>query len=294
MDYLEVTFTISATPELLPIARDLAEDSLAAAGFESFIDTDDGMKGYVQEDNYQPDAIGQMLSEAAVDGAEVTYVAHTAPRQDWNEQWEAEGFSPVWVDDRLVVHDGRHLPDRPADLSIEIDARLAFGTGNHVTTRMMLSFILDCDLKGTSVLDCGTGTGVLSIAALKLGAGDALGFDIDEWSVDNAEHNAKLNGVGDRFFPAHGGTDLVPLLPTLYHYIFANINRNVLIAGMEDIMSGLRDNGTLILSGFYTSDIPLVEACAKRYGLELVATKTDGEWAALKFGVKGGINHFAF
>ena len=196
MKYFEAEFTIS------PYSSD-ASDMLAAlageAGFETFEETDTGLKGYVQQSLFSEEALRDVLNDFPFEGVTITYAIREAEDRDWNEQWEQEGFEPITIKDHLVIHDGRHLPEGSFPVAIEIDAKLAFGTGTHETTRMICATLLDSDLHNKRILDCGTGTGILSICALKLGAREAIGYDIDEWSADNARHNAVINRVDDRF-----------------------------------------------------------------------------------------------
>ena len=202
MKYFEVDFTIS------PYSAD-ASDVLAAmageAGFETFEETETGLKGYVQQSLFDVSELKTALEDFPFEDTTISYDIREAEDRDWNEQWEQEGFEPIVISNNLVINDGRHLPDdslfatHSSQLtSIEIDAKLAFGTGTHETTRMICSTLLDLKPEGR-VLDCGTGTGILSICALKLGAQEAIGYDIDEWSVDNARHNAVINQVDERF-----------------------------------------------------------------------------------------------
>ena len=162
MKYFEVEFTIS------PYSSD-ASDVLAAmageAGFETFEETPTGLKGYIQQQFFDVDTLQQALEDFPFEEVNISYNISEAEDKDWNEQWEQEGFEPINVGNRLVIHDGRHLPESPADISIEIDARLAFGTGTHETTRMICSALLDKKMDGLRVLDCGTGTGILSWAS---------------------------------------------------------------------------------------------------------------------------------
>ena len=199
MKYFEADFTISPYS---PDAIDLLADIAGEAGFESFEVTPTGLKGYVQQQLFNPMLLDFGIADFPIECVDITYDIHEAEDRDWNEQWEQEGFEPIVIPPSLVIHDGRHLPDDTYLTSIEIDARQAFGTGTHETTRMICSTLLelkDQKLAGARVLDCGTGTGILSICALKLGAAEAIGYDIDEWSVDNARHNAVINQVDAHF-----------------------------------------------------------------------------------------------
>ena len=206
-----------------------------------------------------------------------------AEDRDWNEQWEQEGFDPIVISNNLIIHDGRHLPDSTPDIAIEIDAKLSFGTGTHETTRMICSTLLDLKPEGR-VLDCGTGTGILSICALKMGAKEAIGYDIDEWSVDNARHNAVINQVDDRFISLLGDASILNKVEGTFDLVMANINRNILLNDLPQFVSKMNAGATLILSGFYTDDCQILIEKAQTLGLSLQQQKEDQQWACLVFG----------
>ena len=285
MKYYEVKFSISAPQGLEQDAGDLVVALAGEAGFESFDVSDEGcLTGYVQQDIFSDELLRGQLALMPYPDVRVDYSVSEAEDKDWNEQWEQEGFEPIVVADRVVIHDGRHLPNNQLSiinyqLSIEIDARLAFGTGNHETTRMMIAHLLQLDLHDCRLLDCGTGTGILAIAALKLGAREAVGYDIDEWSVDNARHNAVINRVDDRFRSLLGDAgQVIPALDGTFDVVTANINRNILLADMPLFVSRLVPGGHLLLSGFYRDDLPLLLDSARSHGLRLVSQTNDGDW----------------
>lgn len=254
---------------------------LVDCGFESFEDTDNGVTGYVQQDRWDEEALRQVLSCFPLPDTVITYERQEAEDRNWNEQWEKEGFAPIVIDDTLVIHDGRHLPTTPYPISIEIDAHQAFGTGNHQTTRMIVSTLREMDLSNKRVLDCGCGTGILSIAALKMGACEAVGYDIDEWSADNARHNAVINQVDDRFTALLGDASVLQQVEGTFDVVLANINRNILLADMPMFQQKMTADGLLILSGFYTADIPLLEERAIALGMKKKAQRTEDDWACL-------------
>ena len=282
MKYFEVKFTLS------PYSTD-ASDVLSAmageAGFESFEETVDGLLGYVQQSLFSEDTLQEVLSDFPFESITVTYDIREAEDRDWNEQWENEGFEPIILPG-LIIHDGRHLPDNLSILNskflIEIDAKLAFGTGTHETTRMICAELMQLP-SVARVLDCGTGTGILSICALKLGATEAVGYDIDEWSVDNARHNAVINRVDDRFTSLLGDATILNKVEGTFDLVLANINRNILLADMPAMRERMSPGATLILSGFYTADSPLLIEKAATLGLTLTKQKEDHDWACLVF-----------
>ena len=306
MKYFEVEFSINAqctmhNAQLLSDARDLLAALAGEAGFETFEETETGLKGYVQQALFDEDALKTALEEFPFEGITITYDIREAEDKDWNEQWEQEGFEPIVVksgdansEKCIVIHDGRHLPENLSILNskflIEIDAKLAFGTGTHETTRMVCSELLEqiinfkLQTSNFKVLDCGTGTGILSICALKLGASEAVGYDIDEWSVDNARHNAVINQVDDRFTALLGDASILyNKVEGLFDLVLANINRNILLNDMPLFRQKMTPNARLILSGFYTDDIPLLVERAATLGLTLESQKQDNSWACLTF-----------
>ena len=294
MKYYEVNFTLS------PFSTD-ACDLLAAlageVGFETFEDTDNGLCGYVQQQLFEREQLDALLQDFPMPGVNVSYSVEEAEDRDWNEQWEQEGFEPIIVDDRLVIHDGRHLPEtelispmgpigpigHKAPLLIEIDAKLAFGTGTHETTQMVCATMLDLFQSQQSeikrVLDCGCGTGILGIVAMKLGAQDCVSYDIDEWSVDNTRHNAVINCV--ELTPLLGDASILHEVEGTFDLVMANINRNILLQDMPLFREKMAPGGRLVLSGFYTDDISLLTAKAATLGLSMTAQRENNGWACI-------------
>ena len=287
MKYIEVIFAIDAPKELFDDARDIAISMAGEAGFEAFENTDNGMKGYIQDTLWDKESLDAMLVDFPFEQVAVKYDFHDAEYKDWNEEWENEGFEPMEINDRCVVHDGRHLPKHQYEIEIEIDAKLAFGTGQHETTRMIVDYLTTHDIKGKSMLDCGCGTGILSIAALKSGVKHVVGYDIDEWSADNARHNAVINGVDSQFVSMLGDSGIIqPMLndgTPLFDIITANINRNILIGDMPNTTLALKPGGMMILSGFLIEDKSYLTDAASHYGLWLKEEKTDNGWMMLVF-----------
>ena len=282
MKYYEVEFVI--TPSSCD-ACDLLAALAGEAGFETFEETETGLKGYVQQTLFDEVALKEAIDDFPFEGVTISYEVSEAEDRDWNEQWEQEGFDPIIVESgkTLAIHDGRHLPEGNYDISIEIDAKMAFGTGTHETTRMVCETLLDIVDDTPRVLDCGTGTGILSICALKLGAQEAIGYDIDEWSADNARHNAVINRVDDRFTSLLGDASILNKVEGTFDLVLANINRNILLADMPQMRQKMTRGARLILSGFYTADIPILTEKATELGLTLESRKEDNDWACLTF-----------
>ena len=287
MKYFVANFKIECEAELMQPARELLSAAACEAGFEAFEDTDDGLLGYVQRPMYDKEALDAAIADYMPEGAAVSYAVEEVPDQNWNQGWEDEGFEPIGVSDNLVIYDAKHT-DREmfagddGVMRIFIEARNAFGTGTHQTTRMILRRLLAMDVQGKSVLDCGCGTGILGITASRLGANPVLGYDIDEWSADNAQHNAALNGV-ENMSVMLGDASVLDNVEDRFDIVIANINRNILIADMPAFRAHMKEGAQLILSGFYEADVPMIEAVAKEHGLSLCDVVTDEEWACALF-----------
>lgn len=290
MKYYVANFDIECAEELLQPARELLSAAACEAGFEAFEDTDNGIAGYVQRPLYDKEALDAAIVDYMPEGTQVTYNIEEVPDQDWNQGWEDQGFEPIGVSDHLVIYDAKHtdmsmFAGDDGVMRIFIEARNAFGTGTHQTTRMILRRLLGMDLTGKSVLDCGCGTGILGIVALRLGANRVLGYDIDEWSSENAKHNAALNGV-ENLDVLLGDASVLDGVKEEFDVVIANINRNILLNDMTAFRSHLKTGGRLILSGFYETDVPMLEQAAQSNGLTIIDVVTDGEWACAMFECK--------
>ncbi len=292
MEYLQAEFTITCPDGLLQTARDLLADAAATSGFESFEDTDNGMRGYVQASLFNEDELISQLNYFPLEYTNITYKISQAENKDWNKTWEDNGFEPIDIDNgKMVVVDAKNSDNLSLPMKskvIKIDAKLAFGTGTHETTQMIISTLLNLDeskampLKETRVLDCGCGTGILGIAASMLGASEVISYDIDEWSVTNTSHNAKLNNVNN-VKALLGDASVIETIEGQFNIVLANINRNILLQDMPAMRSKMTQGAILILSGFYEDDIPLLVEKANELGLDLMSRKAKGDWRCLVF-----------
>lgn len=282
MKYLVAEFKIECQDGMIQIARDLLTDALGEAGFETFEDTEDGIKGYVQESLFDENAMNEVISNFMLPDVTINANIQEAEYRNWNEEWEEAGFERININDRITIYDARHDDGNgiASGISIGIETKQAFGTGTHETTRMIVSTLLNIDLKGKRVLDCGCGTGILGIAASKLGASEVVGYDIDEWSSENAIHNAELNGVGNMKVML-GDASVLKSVEGKFDVVLANINRNILLANMPAFVSVMADDSLLILSGFYASDVDLLIEKASSLGLSKIDSKSDSEWTCL-------------
>jgi ribosomal protein L11 methyltransferase len=268
--------------DAVPCSEDIT-DLLAAflcdEGFESFKPDDCGLTAYVRTDLYDEGAVKKILEEFPID-TDFTFSSGTVKGEDWNEEWEKHYFQPIVVDDKCVVHSSFHKDVPSAEYDIVIDPKMAFGTGHHSTTSNMMRHILSSDMEGKSVIDMGTGTGILAILCKMKGADNVTGIEIDPFAWENAVENAALNNVKVNMLCGDAG-----LLAGLDQadYFLANINRNVITSDIESYASCLKQGGIMLLSGFYRSDIPIVEKAANEYGLFLESEKEDNDWVALRF-----------
>lgn len=282
MKYLVAEFKIECQDGMIQIARDLLTDALGEAGFETFEDTEDGIKGYVQESLFDENAMNDVINNFMLPDVTINANIQEAEYKNWNEEWEEAGFKRININDSITIYDARHDDGNgiASGISIGIETKQAFGTGTHETTRMIVSTLLNIDLKGKRVLDCGCGTGILGIAASKLGASEVVGYDIDEWSSENAIHNAELNGVGNMKVML-GDASVLKSVEGKFDVVLANINRNILLADMPAFVSVMADDSLLILSGFYASDVDLLIEKASSLGLSKIDSKSDSEWTCL-------------
>lgn len=282
MKYLVAEFKIECQDGMIQIARDLLTDALGEAGFETFEDTEDGIKGYVQESLFDENAMNDVISNFMLPDVTINANIQEAEYRNWNEEWEEAGFERININDSITIYDARHDDGNgiASGISIGIETKQAFGTGTHETTRMIVSTLLNIDIKGKRVLDCGCGTGILGIAASKLGASEVVGYDIDEWSSENAIHNAELNGVGNMKVML-GDASVLKSVEGKFDVVLANINRNILLADMPAFVSVMADDSLLILSGFYASDVDLLIEKASSLGLSKIDSKSDSEWTCL-------------
>ena len=279
MKYKEVIFNIQPYAEAY---SDILSAILAEIGFESFIPSENGLTAYIQKDQADIEKLGKTINEFPIQGVYINYEILDAEYKDWNEVWEEEGFHPIIIDDRIVIHDVKHsdVPNLPYD--IVISPKLAFGTGSHQTTRLILRELLRLDLKGKKVIDAGTGTGILSIMCIKKGAAEVFAYDIDEWSVENTKDNLLLNAIHNEVRVELGDSTVLDKTDNA-DLILANINRNILLNDIESFALKLVAKGLLLISGFYTDDASLLIEAANKHGLQFVKKECDENWCMLLF-----------
>lgn len=273
MDYLEFKFVI----EPVQPASEILIAELGMAGFESFIENEDGITAYIPVEEYEEETMAgiQILQS---DEFEISYTQHEIERVNWNEEWE-KNFHPIIVNEECGVRAPFH-PKPDVKYDIVIEPKMSFGTGHHATTHMMIEFLLKSDFEGKTVLDMGCGTGVLAIVAEKRGATAIDAIDIDSWCYENTVENVERNAC-ENISVYEGAVEL--LEGKSYDTIVANINRNILLADLGAYNKSLKTGGELFLSGFYENDIPAIKRECEKLFLVFQEYLERDEWVALRF-----------
>ncbi|NER10643.1 [LSU ribosomal protein L11P]-lysine N-methyltransferase [Muriicola jejuensis] len=271
--YLEYSFEVDPVEP----GREILLAELADLPFESFEETDQGLKGYVRKSEWHEDLI-QTVELLRNPEFTVHYHFEEIPPENWNERWETH-FEPIEIDDECRVRAPFHSR-KEVKYDIVIEPKMSFGTGHHETTHMMLEFLLEMDLEETTVLDMGCGTAVLAILAGMKGAEEIDAIDIDPWSQLNAMENAARNGQeGIRVY--QGDAKAIPQKE--YDFILANINRNVLLEDLPVYSRHLKTGGYLLLSGFYDADSDLITRRCQEEGLRFETRRERNAWVAVRY-----------
>jgi ribosomal protein L11 methyltransferase len=271
--YIEYNFTLSPkepTSEIL-----IAE--LGNAGFESFVESEDGVTAYIQKTEWRTSILEDIFVLNSKEFS-IEYDYNEVAQTNWNAEWE-KNFEPIQVDDvvsiRAPFHDNPNLK-----YDIVIEPKMSFGTGHHETTHMMVQHLLKLDLENKKVLDMGCGTGILAIFAEMKGAKPLDAIDIDNWCYENSMENVARNNC-ENISVYEGDASL--LAGKKYDVIIANINRNILLMDMKVYANCLNEKGVLLLSGFYEADIPVIDAAVFKFGLTLETKIQRNNWVALKY-----------
>ena len=259
---------------------DIAAALLADAGFETFVPDAAGLTAYIPASKYTP-ALRQTLDTPIFTDVDVTWNAKLIEGQDWNSEWEKHYFKPIVIEGRCVIHSSFHTDVPSAEFDIVIDPKMAFGTGHHSTTTLILQQLLQLPLEGKAVIDMGTGTGILAILARMRGASPVSGIEIDLPAWENAIDNCRLNGC-EEITMLHGDASALSQIGYAADLLLANINRNVITADIPDYAKKLKPGATVLLSGFYVHDIPIVSEAAAKAGLETMGHTELNAWACVK------------
>ncbi len=275
MNYYELILSLTPNTE---INRDVASAVLADIGFESFVETDRGIDAYIPESLYSEEALAETLQSLPLIDTHVQYHIEFIKEKDWNEEWEKNFFQPIYIDNKVVIHSSFHQDVPPAEYDIVIDPKMAFGTGHHQTTELMISYLADLEVHDKSFLDMGCGTAVLAILARMKGARPVTAIDNDEWAYRNALENIRLNNTPD--IKVQLG-DASLLGDEQYDFIFANINRNILLNDIHSYASCMSPGASLYMSGFYSEDMEAIIQEGAKSGLGFISYKTKDNWVAL-------------
>jgi len=274
MNYYKSTFTI--VPDIQEF-REILTAMLGELGYESFVENENSVDAFIQSSCYSNDLLNdfsvQSLFEYTVETIEI-------PDQNWNEVWEKNYFKPLVVSGKCVVRAPFHTDYPKKQYEIIIEPNMAFGTGNHETTTMMMEYLLETDLTGKNVLDMGCGTGILSILASKCGAEKITAIDIDKWSFEGTTENATLNGI-QNITPILGDASIIP--DSKFDIILANIQRNVILSDLPFYFEALKPGGSIIVSGFFYEDLNDLVMWAKELGLVVASKKTRNNWCSACF-----------
>ncbi len=283
-DYYKVEIGIS--PASVDFC-DLAADLLAPVGFESFVPREDmpgtGLTAFIPAPLYSPEAVAGALEELSP-FAEATFEAEFVEGRDWNAEWEKNYFRSILVEGTVAVHSSFHTDIPAAKYDITIDPKMAFGTGHHATTTLMMRALLSADIEGRSVIDMGTGSGILAILAAMLGASPVTGIEIDPFAEANARDNVTLNLASADAVRIIGG-DAASLAGVGYKadLFLANINRNIITGDIVRYADATRSGGLLVVSGFYVIDREVVAAAAAAAGFEFVTADEMDNWSSMTF-----------
>lgn len=278
MKYLEFSFHTTPCTE---VVNDVLSAVLADAGFESFVEQPNGLLAYIQQSLYDEASVEAAISEFPISDTAIEYSFVEAEDKDWNEEWEKNFFQPIVIGNRCVIHSTFHHDVPEAEYDIAINPQMAFGTGHHETTSLVIGEILDSNMDGKKVLDMGCGTSILAILARMKGAASCTAIDIDDWCVRNSIENIELNGVDEIEVCLGDASILADKGP--FDMVIANINRNILLADMQHYVARMNEGATLLMSGFYVDDIPLIKAEAERLGLTFNGYKEKNRWVVTSF-----------
>ena len=270
MEYIELNCKVAPKE----VANEILMAELAELGFESFQETEQGIKAFIQKPDFNKEAIDK-LYVMDMEAFEITYEINEIEDKNWNATWE-ENYPPVVIEGKVAIRAPFHEPF-DVDYDIEIEPKMSFGTAHHATTAQMIKLILTNEVKGLNILDMGSGTAVLAILASMRGAKHIDAIDNDQWAYNNAVENVSRNGIAN--ITVELG-DAALLKDRKYDLVIANINRNILLNDIQHYAKCMSKGNLLFLSGFYESDIEKLSQEAIKYGLEYQHHGVDRTWVA--------------
>lgn len=278
MKYLEVTFTTHPCNETV---NDVVSALAGEIGFESFVECEGGIQAYIQQTLFDEEALKEMVVNFPLPDTRIEYTIKEAEDKNWNEEWEKNFFQPIVIGDRCCIHSTFHKDTPKTEYEILINPQMAFGTGHHETTSMMIGRLLNNNLEGLSLLDMGTGTGILAILAAMRGAEKVVGVEIDPAAYENAVDNIKLNDTPEVELRL-GGAETVTETGA-FDFVMANINRNIILDDIAVYARAMKPKGRMFLSGFYVDDIDMIVNAARALGLCLTSVIANKNWANICF-----------
>ena len=272
MEYTEIDIRLKP---VVPFA-DILVARLNEIEFESYCEDENGLRAYVQTHLLDENAVKEIINEVAK-LCELSYMITKVKQENWNKKWE-NNFEPVHINDKCVIRAHFHAAFPDVEHEIIITPKMSFGTGHHETTFLVMNEMFAMDFKDKTVLDMGSGTGVLAILAAKLGATSLIGIDFDEWAYENAVENAQINAISTISF-LHGDSNLIG--DATFDIILANINRNIILQDIATYVKAMNTKSEILFSGFLKEDIPLILEKSEQLGLELVDSKNKKKWQML-------------
>lgn len=274
-DYIEVRLGLDPCSET---HTDIFAAMLADVGYESFVPDASGLTAYIKKEDFELSALDNVIRNFPMETA--ISVSHTVVEgRDWNAEWEKNYFKPIIIDDKCAIHSSFHRDVPKCEYDIVIDPKMAFGTGHHATTTLMIRWLLSMDIKGKKVVDMGSGTGILAILADMRGAASVDAVEIDEFACENAKENLKLNGALNVSLHLGDASQLADIHDV--DVFLVNINRNIITADLSVYADTLRQDASVMLSGFYEEDIPVIMQAAEPLGLVLYDHTVLDRWASL-------------
>ncbi|MBR1509407.1 MAG: 50S ribosomal protein L11 methyltransferase [Bacteroidales bacterium] len=273
-DYLEVTVRLEPFTEE---GAGILMAELSDLPFDSFVTEEPFLKCYIQTEQYRPSDVKTVLSGYPF---AASFTAAPVQGQNWNKAWESS-FQPIVVDGKVTIKAPFNTDVPRTRYNIWIDPQMAFGTGYHHTTFMMMQRMLAIQMRGLSVCDMGCGTAILAILSAKMGAGKVFAVDIDAVAAQSAWGNCRWNRVGTRVQVACGDASLLQL--SSYDVLLANIHRNIILEDLPTYSRSLRRGGHLLLSGFYDADAAAISDAAVSVGLTPAGSSSREGWACLEF-----------
>ncbi len=274
-DYTEVRLNLNPCTET---HTDILAAMLAETGYESFVPDSTGLTAYIRKEDFSPMALDHVIREFPMDTA-ISPSHSVVEGQDWNAEWEKNYFKPIVIDNLCAIHSSFHKDVPTCKYDILIDPKMAFGTGHHATTTLILRRLLAMGLTGRKVVDMGTGTGILAILADMRGAARIDAVEIDEFAYENAKENIKLNNAS-HIALHHGDASALATIRDINLFI-ANINRNIITADLAAYTDTLSPGASVVLSGFYEEDIPVIMKTAETLGLKYADHTVLDRWASL-------------